>query len=142
MPIPHLPQEILDYVTDLLHDEQETLKQCCLVSKSWVPCARKHLFADISFSRTGDLEAWKKTFPDPENSPARHTHSLRISCPQSVTAADAEEGGWIRTFSRVVRLDIQTFTLNVRDCISKTGTTLEVFKMAKSRKVYKRSRPF
>jgi len=26
--------------------------------------------------------------------------------------------------------------------ISKTGTTLEVFKMAKSRKVYKRSRPF
>jgi len=112
MPIPHLPQEILDYVTDLLHDEQETLKQCCLVSKSWVPCARKHLFADISFSRTGDLEAWKKTFPDPEVSPARHTHSLYVGCPESVTAADAEEGGWIRTFSRVVRLEVRGTTFD------------------------------
>jgi len=110
MPIPYLPQEILDYTTDLLHDEQETLKQCCLVSKSWVPRTRKHLFADISFSYTDHLEKWKMTFPDPVDSPARHTRSLRISCPWSVTAADAEEGGWIQTFSRVVRLDIQAFT--------------------------------
>ena len=115
MPISHLPQEILDYTTDLLHDEQETLKQCCLVSKSWVPCARKHLFADIRFSVTEDLEAWKKTFPDPEDSPARYTHSLRISCPRSVTVADAEEGGWIRAFSRVVRLDIHVVAFDDRD---------------------------
>ena len=27
-----------------------------------------------------------------------------FSCPQAVTAADAEEGGWIRSFYRVVRL--------------------------------------
>jgi len=104
MTIPHLPQEILDYATDLLHDEQETLKRCCLVSKSWVPRARKHLFADIKFSCTEVLEAWKKAFPDPANSPARHTRSLIVSCPGSVTAADAEEVGWIRAFSRVERL--------------------------------------
>jgi len=102
--IPHLPQEILDYTTDLLHDERETLKQCCLVSKSWIRRTRKHLFADINFYRTKDLETWKKTFLDPVDSPARHTRSLVIGCPRSVTAADAEEGGWIRTFSHVVRL--------------------------------------
>jgi len=115
MPIPHLPQEILDYTTDLLHDERETLKQCCLISKSWVPRAQKHLFADISFSYTEDLEEWKMIFPDPANTPARHTRSLRVGCPQSVTAADAEEGGWIRTFSRVVRLDIQAITHDADD---------------------------
>ena len=114
MAIPHLPQEILDYTTDLLHDERETLKRCCLVSKSWVSRARKHLFADVNFSRTEDLEAWKKTFPDPEDSPARHIRSLRISCPRSVTAADAEVGGWIRTFSRVVRLVILAMTCDDR----------------------------
>ncbi|KAF9643160.1 hypothetical protein BDM02DRAFT_3081141, partial [Thelephora ganbajun] len=45
----HLPPEILDYIIDLLHDKPETLKQCCLVSKSWVSRTRKHLFADIEF---------------------------------------------------------------------------------------------
>ncbi|KAF9642961.1 hypothetical protein BDM02DRAFT_3104213, partial [Thelephora ganbajun] len=46
---PHLPPEILDYIVDFLYNEPETLKQCCLVSKSWVPRTRKHLFADINF---------------------------------------------------------------------------------------------
>ena len=30
----NLPPEILDYILDLLHDEPEALKECCLVSKS------------------------------------------------------------------------------------------------------------
>jgi len=115
MTIPHLPQEILDYVTDLLHDERETLMQCCLVSKSWIPRTRKHLFADISFHCTEDLETWKNTFPDPADSPARHTRSLLVGCPESVTAADAEEGGWIRAFSRVVRLEVWGTTLGDRE---------------------------
>ncbi|KAF9644347.1 hypothetical protein BDM02DRAFT_3103092, partial [Thelephora ganbajun] len=46
---PYLPPETLDYIVDFLHDNRETLEQCCLVSKSWVPRARKHLFADIKF---------------------------------------------------------------------------------------------
>ena len=105
---PHLLPEILDYTVDLLHDNPATLKQCCLVSKSWVSRTRRHLFADINFNSSYGLEAWKKTFPDPANSPAYHTRSLFIGCPRSVTAADAEEGGWIRAFSRVVRLELHT----------------------------------
>jgi len=103
---PQLPPEILDYTIDLLHDEPETLKQCCLVSKSWVPRTRIHLFADIEFHSASDLESWKKTFPDVTNSPARHTHTLFVGCSQSVVAADAEEGGWIRAFSEVKRLNL------------------------------------
>ena len=104
---PNLPSEIVDYIVDILHDSPETLKECCLVSKSWVPRTRKYLFADIHFRSPNDLKSWKETFPDPSNSPAYyHTHTLTAGCVQSVTAADAEADGWITTFSRVVRLKL------------------------------------
>ena len=106
MPNPYIPQEILDYIVDLLHDKPETLKRCCLVSKSWVPCARKHLFADIQFRTEDDLRSWKKTFLNSANSPAYYTRTLFIDSPRAVTAADAEEGGWIRAFSGISSLDV------------------------------------
>ena len=105
MPKPHLPRETLDYIIDLLHDEPETLRECCLVSKSWIPHARKHLFTDIKFRSVIDLESWK-TFPDPSNSPAYHTRTLSVRCPEEIAYTDGEEGGWIRAFSRVERFNL------------------------------------
>ena len=105
---PYLPPEILDYIAHLLHDEPKSLKQCCLISKSWVPRTRRHLFADIKFRSASDLEWWKKTFPDAANSPAHHARTLLVGCPQLVTASDAEEGGWIRAFSGVAKLDLDS----------------------------------
>jgi len=102
----YLPPEILDYIVDHLYDERETLKQCCLVSKSWIPRTRKHLFADIKFSTDRDLEAWQKAFPDPSRSPAHYTHALTIDTLRAITAADAEEGNWIRILSRAVQLGL------------------------------------
>ncbi|KAF9642570.1 hypothetical protein BDM02DRAFT_3105483, partial [Thelephora ganbajun] len=46
---PHLPPEVCDYIVDLLHNKPDTLGWCCLVSRSWIPRTRKHLFADIKF---------------------------------------------------------------------------------------------
>jgi hypothetical protein len=103
---PPLPADVLDHVTDHLHDKPETLKQCCLVSKSWIPRTRKHLFADIEFYTTEDLQSWKETFPDPSTSPARYAKNLSVGCPEVVTTADAEVGGWITGFSRVVSLEV------------------------------------
>jgi len=109
-PRPYLLPEILDYIIDLLRDKRKTLERCCLVSKSWVPRTRGHLFADIKFRSPSDLRAWRETFPDPANSPAYHTRSLLV-----VTAADAEEGGWIRTFHNVVRLEVWSGVGNLRE---------------------------
>ena len=64
-PWPYLPLETLDYIVDLLHDESPALKECCLVSKSWIPRTRRHLFAHIRFYSADNLKSWKKTFPDP-----------------------------------------------------------------------------
>lgn len=59
-----------------------------------------------------DIEAWKKSFPDPSNSPAHRAHTLSIKCLEVVTTADAVEGGWISTFSRVVRLKMFSLGVN------------------------------
>ena len=105
---PRLPPEILDHIVDLLHDTEDALKNCCLVSKSWIPRTRKHLFANISFTTKEGLQTWRETFPEPSNSPACYTETLFVGCLQDVTATDAEAGGWIRGFSRVVYLKLGT----------------------------------
>ena len=100
--------EIIDYIVDDFIRETQTLQNCGLVSKSWVPSTRKQLFADVRFTSPKALESWKKTFPDPRNSPGYHTLNLFIDCPEAITAADTEEGGWIQAFSRVVRLYVNS----------------------------------
>ena len=104
---PDLPSEILDLITDFLYDEPETLRQCCLVSKSWIPRTRKHIFTTVAFHTDYDLQAWKKAFQDPSKSPAHYTQDLAIWCPGTITEADGADGGWIPTFSRLVRLKVQ-----------------------------------
>jgi len=93
---PYFPPETLDSIIDLLNDEPETLKRCCLVSKSWVPRTRKHLFAHIEFRSPSDLGSWKKAFPDVANSPGYYARTLIVGYARLVTASDGEEGGWIR----------------------------------------------
>ena len=105
MPAPSLPPELLDHIIDLLHDSQTALRNCCLVSKSWIPRTRAHLFAEVEFVTKEELESWKEKFPDPSASPARYTKTLTVRC-EIVTAKDAEEGGWIRGFSYVERLEV------------------------------------
>ena len=104
---PRLLPELLDQVADYLHDTDDALRNCCLVSKSWIPRARKHLFANIQFDTKENLWSWKETFRDPSTSPAHYAKTLQIHCLSFVTAADAETGSWIRGFSRLVHLKLE-----------------------------------
>jgi len=103
----HLPPELLDHIIDLLYGSQTALRDCCLVSKSWIPHTRTHLFTDVKFDTPRTLRSWKETFQDLSPSPAQYTKTLTIGCIQDVTAADAEPGGWIRGFSRVECLAVR-----------------------------------
>jgi len=109
MPDHRLPQEIIDYILDLLREESKTLKQCCLVSRLWVPRARTHLFHRIDFHWTQSygFDRWKIAFPVPKNSPGSLVHTLRFWDPQGISDL-LDEGDWIQSFSRVVRLEIRT----------------------------------
>jgi hypothetical protein len=98
---PRLAQETIDHIVDLLHDNRKELRKCSLVSKSWVPRTRKHLFVDLEFEPE-DYDKWVRAFPDPMNSPAHHVRVLTIRCHLKV----AEASGWIQAFTRVERLTV------------------------------------
>ena len=108
----HLPPEIVDYIIDLLGDDLATLEQCCLVSKSFIPRTQRYLFEYIKIEFPSGFEAWKRTFPDLANSPAHHTRSLLLDCKEVFTTEDTEAGGWIRSFTNVVRLEVWNIEKN------------------------------
>ena len=95
-PRPYIPPEILDQIVDPLHADPKTSKECRLVSKSWIPRTRKHLFGHVSL-RWEHLCLWKKTFPDPATSPGYYTHTLTVNGVES----DSEESNWVRGFPGV-----------------------------------------
>jgi len=107
-----LPPEILDLIIDHLLRRPATLKTCCIVSKSWVPRIRRHLFACVAFcDLKSHVELWKKAFPDPSNSPTHHTYTHSIHGSSGITTADAGVDGWIRTFRNVVHLQLTNMDL-------------------------------
>lgn len=107
---PHLPPELLDRVIDFLCDSSDALISCCLVSKSLIPRTRKHLFAEVEFQTTYDLESWKAMFSDPTTSPASYAKTLVIRCPGVIAAAGISREGdcWVSAFSHVTHLTIHT----------------------------------
>ena len=108
---PHLHHDVLDSIVDLLQDDRIVLRSCSLVSKSWLPRTRRHLFKEIRLSATSYLQSWKDTFPDSSASPARYTKLLSITCPQEIVATDTEEGGWLHAFSHITKLEIYDHTV-------------------------------
>ena len=46
-----VPNELVDQILNNLQDDQETLKQCCLVAHAWLPRSRFHLFSQTSLFR-------------------------------------------------------------------------------------------
>jgi hypothetical protein len=109
----HLPQEITDHILDHLHDETETLRQCSLVSRSWIQGSRKHLFCQVSFGSSLLLKRWEKAFPNPLNSPGFYIRRLVVNSPE-VFANVSGEYDWTQAFSRVVELEMWSCTNNPR----------------------------
>ena len=107
-----LPPEIIDLIVDYLYDESNTLKACGVVSKSWVPRTRKHLFAHVLFNSHGSTESWRELFPDSSSSPAHCAHSLTI---RSVPAIMTMSTALIRSFCHVVKFKVDTWVCDDTD---------------------------
>ena len=101
--MPTLPSELVDNIIDFLRDETEALRQCCLVSRTWIDPTRKHLFNNVLFKKPKYLKAWRSTFRNPANSPAKYTRTLAFPHVEMVTDEDAS---WIRMFTKVTHLEL------------------------------------
>ena len=88
---PYLLPELLDDVVDFLHSSGYALKSCALVSNSWAPRTRKHLFAKIWLHCAQDLESWNAVFAGPSTSPACCTKTPVIDSPHIIAAAGIGE---------------------------------------------------
>ena len=72
---PRVPQELVDEVLDHLANDMATLRSCSLVTKAWIYSSRRHLFNTIFFTPNG-ITKWNRSFPIPEDSPARLVRDL------------------------------------------------------------------
>ena len=105
-----LPPEILDLIVDHLHDDAITLQASCLVSKSWVPRARRYLFASVELHSTFGrvVDSWTALFPDPQNSPTQYTRILVIDGLPALTAVTTVALPWIHRFRHLVEMSVTT----------------------------------
>ena len=102
-----LPPEILDLIIDHLYGKPVTLKACCLVSKSFVPRSRRHIFARVQLSPQS-ARSWVKAFPDSSNSPAHYTRILRI---RNLGAYSTYVPSWVLSFCNVEELSMNNDTV-------------------------------
>lgn len=61
MVAPHLPQEIVEEIIDLLAGDKGSLLSCSLVSTGWVDRSRYHLLANLKLRSLSDLQFWSGT---------------------------------------------------------------------------------
>lgn len=107
---PHITLDIVYHIMELLRDDPRTLKECCLVSKSWTHSCQIHLFYDVAIKIDSPqlLKKWGKTVRilDSGTSPACYVRSLKVDPTYLVTAEDGKVGGWIQPFANVVHLEL------------------------------------
>ena len=78
MSLPYLPQEIKDQVIDLLHDDDETLRNCALVSRSWLRQSQKHIFDEVQIVYHL-LMKWCRNIAPGEDGLSSFTRKLHVS---------------------------------------------------------------
>ena len=81
MVIPRIPQEIIGEILGHLNasdSDLRALQLCALVSRSWAPSCRRHLFRTIVFT-SQKMAKWLEAFPVPEESPACHVRDLSVA---------------------------------------------------------------
>ncbi|KAK0222736.1 hypothetical protein EDD85DRAFT_253701 [Armillaria nabsnona] len=51
-----VPQELIDYILDFLHDDIPTLQTCSLVSHAFLHCSRYHIYSNVFIVHIEELE--------------------------------------------------------------------------------------
>ncbi|SJL14133.1 uncharacterized protein ARMOST_17588 [Armillaria ostoyae] len=57
-----IPQELLDYILDFLHDDVPTLRTCSLVSHAFLPCSRYHIYSSAFIVHECELDRFRDQY--------------------------------------------------------------------------------
>ncbi|KAK0222720.1 hypothetical protein EDD85DRAFT_253204 [Armillaria nabsnona] len=55
-----VPQELVDFTLDFLHDDVPTLRACSLVSRAFLPCSRRHIYSNVFIVHIDELDSSRK----------------------------------------------------------------------------------
>ncbi|EKM56513.1 uncharacterized protein PHACADRAFT_183163, partial [Phanerochaete carnosa HHB-10118-sp] len=80
--VPPLPQELLDYILDHLHDDKHALKCCSTACLSLLPTSSFHLFQEVALGRrlcAPTSEVLRRFARAVEKSPRLRTHTRGLS---------------------------------------------------------------
>ena len=107
-----VPEDIVNEILGLLSTDSDfrSLQSCALVSKSWVPLCRRHLFHTILFT-SKDRSRWLETFPVPEESPAYYVREIHLSIGRHDSGPEGFFGytPWFMNVERVTLLVDERF---------------------------------
>ena len=92
-------------INNLLHDARNALKNCYIISKSWISQNKKHLYARVAFNPEKP-QSRKATSLDLSSPPARYVRPMFIAFSQAFIPVDAEGGGLVPTLPYMVCLTI------------------------------------
>ncbi|PBK65490.1 hypothetical protein ARMSODRAFT_1087390 [Armillaria solidipes] len=57
-----VPQELIDYILDFLHDDVPTLRMCSLVSRAFLPCSRYHIYSSVTIIHVDELDLFRERY--------------------------------------------------------------------------------
>ncbi|SJL14114.1 uncharacterized protein ARMOST_17569 [Armillaria ostoyae] len=57
-----VPQELLDYILDFLHNDVPTLRTCSLVSHAFLPCSRYHTYSSVFIVHVCELHIFRERY--------------------------------------------------------------------------------
>lgn len=74
-----MPTEIIDEIIEYIRYDIYCLRSCALISKSWTPSCRRHIFATVAFDGPFDLMRWSNSISPAPDGPHIYTRNLTIS---------------------------------------------------------------
>jgi hypothetical protein len=75
--MPRLPAELTDVIVDFLYGDEESLANCSLVCKEWLPTARYHIIKKLLLY-PWNVEAFMNLITHPSATLVPHIHHLKI----------------------------------------------------------------
>ncbi|PBK65464.1 hypothetical protein ARMSODRAFT_1006582 [Armillaria solidipes] len=57
-----IPQELIEYIIDFLHDDVPTIRRCSFVSCAFLPRSRYHIYSNVIIVHTAELHRFRKQY--------------------------------------------------------------------------------